>query len=101
MLTEGPRSNLSGQSVQDPRFRNSLVSLLTGSAACRAGLVVVEMTETAELENIEEASATAKALRALGVPFCLDDFGAGTADMRLLRALTADIVKLDGSYVPG
>lgn len=40
-------------------------------------------------------------LRSLGVPFCLDDFGAGAADVRLLRALTADIVKLDGSYVPG
>ena len=93
--------NLSGQSVQDPRFRQDLVSLLTGSPACRAGLIVVEMTETAELENIEEASATAKALRTIGVPFCLDDFGAGTADMRLLRALSADIVKLDGSYVPG
>ena len=93
--------NLSGQSVQDPRFRESLVSLLSSSPACKAGFVVVEMTETAELENIDEVSATAKALRVLGVPFCLDDFGAGTADMRLLRALTADIVKLDGSYVPG
>ena len=40
-------------------------------------------------------------LRSLGVPFCLDDFGAGAADIRLLRALTPDIVKLDGSYIPG
>ncbi len=59
---------------------------------------MVEMTETAEIDDLEQASSTAKALRALGVPFCLDDFGAGAADMRLLRALTADIVKLDGSY---
>jgi EAL domain-containing protein (putative c-di-GMP-specific phosphodiesterase class I) len=62
---------------------------------------MVEMTETAEVENLPEAARTAEALRAAGVPFCLDDFGAGTADVRVLRALPADVVKLDGSYVPG
>ena len=56
--------NLSGQSVQDPRFRESLVEFLAVQCpACKSGLVVVEMTETAELENVEEASATAKALQ--------------------------------------
>jgi EAL domain-containing protein (putative c-di-GMP-specific phosphodiesterase class I) len=59
------------------------------------------MTETAEVDDIAEAARTAEALRAIGVPFCLDDFGAGAADMRLLRALPADLVKLDGSYVAG
>jgi EAL domain-containing protein (putative c-di-GMP-specific phosphodiesterase class I) len=93
--------NLSGQSVQDALFRERLVELLSESLACKAGLIIVEMTESVEIENIEEAALTADALRALGVPFCLDDFGAGSTDMRLLRALGANIVKLDGSYVPG
>ena len=93
--------NLSGQSVQSPAFRNRLMALLTGHPACEAGLVIVEMTETAEIEDVEEARMTAEALRTLKVPFCLDDFGAGSSDMRLLRELTADIVKLDGSYVSG
>ena len=59
------------------------------------------MTETAEVENLTEAARTVPALRGIGVPFCLDDFGAGTADVRVLRAISADIVKLDGSYVAG
>lgn len=93
--------NLSGLSVQNATFRDRLIDLLRRSPARKAGLVIVEMTETAEIEDVPEAARTAEALREMGVPFCLDDFGAGAADMRLLRALTADIVKLDGSYVPG
>jgi EAL domain-containing protein (putative c-di-GMP-specific phosphodiesterase class I) len=93
--------NLSGQSVQSAGFRQRLVELLSTSTARTAGLISIEMTEAAELEDMAEASRTADALRVLGVPFCLDDFGAGAADIRLLRELKADIVKLDGSYVPG
>jgi EAL domain-containing protein (putative c-di-GMP-specific phosphodiesterase class I) len=93
--------NISGQSVQNSGFRDRLVRLLAASPARKAGLIIAEMTETAEIDEVEEASLTADALRSLGIPFCLDDFGAGAADIRLLRALTPDIVKLDGSYIPG
>jgi EAL domain-containing protein (putative c-di-GMP-specific phosphodiesterase class I) len=93
--------NLSGQSVQSAGFRDRLVGLLKDSSARRAGLIIVEMTETAEIEDVAAVDATADALRSLNIPFCLDDFGAGAADIRLLRALNPDIVKLDGSYIPG
>ena len=93
--------NLSGQSVQNPAFRDRVAKLLEASPARKEGLIMVEMTETAEIEDVAEACLTAEALRSLGIPFCLDDFGAGAADIRLLRALTPDIVKLDGSYIPG
>jgi EAL domain-containing protein (putative c-di-GMP-specific phosphodiesterase class I) len=92
--------NLSGQSVQNGAFREQLLELLTKSPARKSGLVVVEMTETVEIEDLPAVARTADALRAIAVPFCLDDFGAGAADVRLLRALTPDFVKLDGSYVP-
>ena len=93
--------NISGQSVQNPAFRTKLIEMLANHPACRAGLAIVEMTETAEMEDVAEALLTADALRGIGVPFCLDDFGAGAADMRLVRALTPNVVKLDGSYVAG
>jgi EAL domain-containing protein (putative c-di-GMP-specific phosphodiesterase class I) len=93
--------NVSGQSLQSAGFLDRLLALLSARPALRAGRLIVEMTETAEVENIAEVGRAAEALRAIGVPFCLDDFGAGAADMRLLRALPVDMVKLDGSYVPG
>ncbi len=93
--------NLSGQSMQDPLFRDRLIATLITHPARKNKKLAVEMTETAQLENIAEAAQTAQMLRELGIPFCLDDFGAGTADVRVLRALPTDIVKLDGSYVSG
>jgi EAL domain-containing protein (putative c-di-GMP-specific phosphodiesterase class I) len=93
--------NLSGQSAQSPAFRKRLLNLLAHSPAATANLMGVEMTETADIEDIDEAARTADALREMRVPFCLDDFGAGAADVRVLRRLGADIVKLDGSYIPG
>lgn len=93
--------NISSQSVQSPAFRAELMEMLTASPARKAGLIIVEMTETAEVHDLGEAITTATALQSLKVPFCLDDFGAGAADIRMLRTLGADIVKLDGSYMAG
>ena len=93
--------NLSGQSMQDPVFRDRLIAKLITHPARRNKKLAIEMTETAQLENIAEAAQTAQMLRDMGIPFCLDDFGAGAADVRVLRAIPADIVKLDGSYISG
>jgi len=93
--------NLSGQSLQSAAFREQLLEKLGQSPARLSGLMMVELTGTAEIEHMDEAVRTAQALRGLGVRFCIDDFGAGSADVRHLRALSPDIVKLDGSYVPG
>ncbi len=93
--------NLSGHSVQDAGFRERLLLLLAGSRAAREGRILVEMTETAQIDAMDQVAETASRLRALGVKFCIDDFGAGAADIRLLRAIPTDIVKLDGSFVPG
>jgi EAL domain-containing protein (putative c-di-GMP-specific phosphodiesterase class I) len=93
--------NLSAQSLQSEGFRDRLVAVLTSNTACKADLMLIEMTETAEIEAVDEVIATAAALRSLGIPFCLDDFGAGVADIRLMRTVLPDIVKLDGSYMAG
>ena len=93
--------NVSGYSMQRPAFRERLLALLRGSRTVRDGRLLIEMTETAQVDDLAEAAETARCLRAIGIRFCIDDFGAGAADIRLLRAIPADIVKLDGSFVPG
>ncbi len=90
--------NLSSLSLQNEGFRARLLKELAGAAK---GRLIVEMTETAEIEDVAAVRESAEALRGIGIPFCLDDFGAGSADMRILRTVPADYVKLDGSYVPG
>jgi len=64
-----------------------------------AGRLIVEITETAALHDIEESARFVTALRDIGCRVAVDDFGAGFTSFRHLRALTADIVKIDGSFV--
>lgn len=90
--------NLSGLSLQSPAFRARLCAMLE-AAPDLARRLLVEITETAEIEDEAEACRTIEALRALGLPICIDDFGAGAAAFRYLRAFRVDFVKVDGIYV--
>ncbi|NKC32811.1 EAL domain-containing protein [Falsiroseomonas selenitidurans] len=90
--------NISGLSAQSPRFRTRLHALLDGNRI-GAGRVMVELTESAEIEDDAEAATTLRSLRERGVPVCIDDFGAGAAAFRYLKAFPTDYVKVDGAYV--
>ena len=98
--TRGPRVavNLSGLSLQSPAFRARLLDLLDREPAL-ASRLMAEITETAEIEDEEAAARTVSALRARGMALCIDDFGAGAAAFRYLRAFRVDLVKIDGGYL--
>ncbi|MBK1659066.1 EAL domain-containing protein, partial [Paracraurococcus ruber] len=91
-------ANLSGLSLQSPAFRDRLLGLLDAEPLLPHRLLF-EITETAEIEDEAEAVRTVEALRARGLPLCIDDFGAGAAAFRYLRAFRVDFVKIDGLYV--
>ncbi|WP_243372039.1 bifunctional diguanylate cyclase/phosphodiesterase [Microvirga solisilvae] len=61
--------------------------------------LVLELTESVKLT--EEATATLKQLKALGVSISLDDFGTGYASMSYLRSFPFDKIKIDQSFVRG
>jgi EAL domain-containing protein (putative c-di-GMP-specific phosphodiesterase class I) len=90
--------NISGLSAQSPGFRSRLMATLDRDGRGAAG-VMVELTESAAVEDEEAAAVTLRALRARGVPVCIDDFGAGAAAFRYLKAFPTDYVKVDGAFV--
>jgi EAL domain-containing protein (putative c-di-GMP-specific phosphodiesterase class I) len=90
--------NLSGLSLQSPKFREEMKTLLENTPGM-AERLVVEITETAEIEQEDEAVRMIELLREHKIPVCLDDFGAGAAAFRYLRAFKVDYVKVDGIYV--
>jgi diguanylate cyclase (GGDEF)-like protein len=63
--------------------------------------LIVEITETAALHDIEESAKFVTAVRDLGCKVAVDDFGAGYTTFRHLKCLTVDVVKIDGSFVHG
>ncbi len=91
--------NVSGLSMQSPQFRERMLGLLGNRNT--AGRILVELTETADIEDVESAKESIKQLRAMQVPVCIDDFGAGSAAFRYLKEFRVDYVKLDGAYVRG
>jgi EAL domain-containing protein (putative c-di-GMP-specific phosphodiesterase class I) len=90
--------NISGLSAHSAGFRERLLALLDRDRGA-AGRIMVELTESAEIEEEREAVETLAQLRARGVPVCIDDFGAGAAAFRYLKVLPTDYVKVDGAFV--
>ncbi|HEY0524441.1 MAG TPA: GGDEF and EAL domain-containing protein [Stellaceae bacterium] len=90
--------NISGLTASDRPWLRAITGLLQHRPEL-ARRLVVEITETAALADIDDSARFVASLRELGCRVALDDFGAGHTALRHLKALTADTVKIDGSYV--
>ncbi|MGC8533913.1 MAG: putative bifunctional diguanylate cyclase/phosphodiesterase [Rhizomicrobium sp.] len=92
--------NVSGTSARDPAWLESFVSYVRCHRDV-ARRMIVELTETAALNDFEESARFVSNLRELGCTVAIDDFGAGYTSFRNLQMLHVDMVKIDGSYVKG
>ena len=90
--------NVSGASLGSDGYVDGLLRLTAASPEIRAR-ILIEVTETAAVADIEAASRRLAALRRAGIRVCLDDFGVGAASLEYLHRLPADIVKIDGRFV--
>jgi EAL domain-containing protein (putative c-di-GMP-specific phosphodiesterase class I) len=59
----------------------------------------LEITETALMNNLDQALEQIDALRRRGVCFAIDDFGTGYSSLSQLHSLPVDSVKIDRSFI--
>lgn len=90
--------NISGESIQRLDVIRELCAVISGHDFRRDRLIL-EITESAEIQDIDTAAQAVTMLRACGIGVSLDDFGAGAASFGYLRALDVDGLKFDGSFL--
>jgi len=63
--------------------------------------VILELTDRASLDSVNDARGRVERLRALGFRIAIDDLGAGQADSSTFAQLEPEFVKIDPSIIRG
>jgi PAS domain S-box-containing protein len=90
--------NLSAQSVGQRRLIDEFRKEIAVAGA-DPSLIIVELTETALLNDELEADWFVKGIRELGCRLALDDFGTGYGGFSYLKRLPVDFLKIDREFV--
>lgn len=90
--------NLSGETIGEPHFRHYVRDQLR-RFRIPPEMICFEITETAAIENLDQAITFINDMRALGCTLSLDDFGSGLSSFPYLKALHIDYLKIDGAFV--
>jgi diguanylate cyclase (GGDEF)-like protein len=90
--------NISPIQLTDAWLAQRIVRLLT-ETGFPADRLVVEITESSLVTDIELARSIVTSLKNQGVRLALDDFGTGFSSLSHLRSLPFDVIKIDRSFV--
>lgn len=89
--------NVSPRSLADSEWSDAFLAC-TGSAVDVAPRMIVEITETATIDDPARIARLLGQLKERGARIAIDDFGAGHTSLRHLRAFPIDILKIDGAF---
>jgi EAL domain-containing protein (putative c-di-GMP-specific phosphodiesterase class I) len=97
---EGPKKfeGISGQTLDDDQLP-PLLKRLVRQHAVDPRKLILEITETSAIANLDAAKRLIEDMRTLGCRFALDDFGSGFSSLHHLKHLPVDFVKIDGQFV--
>lgn len=100
--SEGPSVsvNLPARQLRESGFAGDVLGALRDSGLALTSLIL-EVTESVLVEDIERACAITARLRDVGIRIAIDDRGTGYSSLSYLRMLPVDIIKLDRSLVTG
>ena len=90
--------NVSPRQLRQPGFVAMLRNILEETDAPPARLIL-EVTESQFLSNMDHVISTLKELRSLGVRISIDDFGTGYSSLFYLQKLPLDELKIDQSFI--
>ncbi len=90
--------NLSAMQFRRPNLRQSIEAALHRTGLPPAALEL-EITESALMDDPDEAAETMVGLRELGVTISIDDFGTGYSSLSQLKRFPVSVLKIDRAFV--
>jgi diguanylate cyclase (GGDEF)-like protein/PAS domain S-box-containing protein len=90
--------NISAAHIGDPDLEKAVLTAL-GTGALSAAELMLEVTESAMIDNLDQARAALERLKAHGVQSAIDDFGTGYSSLSHLSRLPVATVKIDRSFI--
>jgi diguanylate cyclase (GGDEF)-like protein/PAS domain S-box-containing protein len=92
-------TNVSGRSLADRGRLLDVIRTELIEQRVPGDHLVIEITETTAMHDLQGATDFARAVRELGCAVSLDDFGVGFSSFAQLKRLPVDYLKIDGSFV--
>src|SRR5262249_31275518 len=91
-------------SARDLRLGEELVHGIDASlqaAELPAGMLCLEITESALMDDPSSAQVTLRKLRDLGIATSIDDYGTGYSSLAYIKQLAVNELKIDRAFVAG
>ena len=93
-------TNFSRRNLADPEFSEKIRKILSKYNIPKA-FIEVEVTETISEEENDRLSRFIREMHDSSIAMAIDDFGTGYSSLNLLRDFSADVLKLDKSFIDG
>ncbi|GLY95217.1 EAL domain-containing protein [Actinoplanes sp. NBRC 103695] len=90
--------NVSARQFRSAGFVGQVREALAQAGAL-PGRLLLEITESLVLRDVEQVWEDLRELRALGVRIAIDDFGTGYSSLSYLRQMPVDVLKIDKSFI--
>ena len=90
--------NLSPKQFRDPQLLENIRGIVR-SADIDARLLEIEVTESCVMDSVENAIATLRQFKKMGISVAIDDFGTGYSSLALLKNLPVNKLKIDMSFI--
>lgn len=90
--------NMSTQWLEEPGMVDQVMSTIRDTR-CPPELIVLEVTESGLMTEMEANIARLQELRDFGIRIAVDDFGQGHSSLAYLQELPLDILKIDRRFV--
>jgi EAL domain-containing protein (putative c-di-GMP-specific phosphodiesterase class I) len=90
--------NLSARQLQRPEIAGDVADVL-GRTGLEARQLILEITESVMMADVELSLQRLTALKELGVKLAVDDFGTGYSSLNYIQQFPVDILKVDKSFI--